>query len=103
MNTKGAIKFMLYHISDFKERTSDDELVDRDKCNEFLKKANSVISLLQQGEKYRQIVEEIKREFKTLHKDDETGEEYYTGVINKSDIKEIEQKYFPKEAKHVNN
>ena len=56
-----------------------------------------IIKLLEEGEKYRQMWEELKEIFIILHKDYETGEKYYAGTIMKCDIREIEQKYFPKE------
>ena len=60
MEVKEAIEFLKYHISDFKERTSDDELFNRDKCNKFLAKANSVISLLKRGEAFEQMWNDLK-------------------------------------------
>ena len=62
--------------------------------NEEMRK---VIALLQQGEKYEKMFNEVEMKFKTLHTDYETGEEYYSGVINATHIKEIKQRYFPEE------
>jgi len=88
---------------DFLERLQNPHL-------EWLKKHNDnideIISLLQQGEKYRQIVEEIKYEL-NWHKPEKPlftaklevskDEEYLNEILDMID--NIEQKYFPKEAK----
>ena len=55
---------------------------------------NDTVALLQQGEKYRQIWEEISRGKYALMEFDNEG--YEKGVKS---FKELQQKYFPKEAK----
>ena len=73
-------------------RSSSDEETER-----IFRQRDDVIFLLQQGEKYEKMFNEVEMKFKTLHTDYETGEEYYSGVINATHIKEIKQRYFPEE------
>jgi len=93
MEVKEAIEFLkLYKYNHIDEPCQEEEGI------------NEIISLLQQGEKYRQIVEDIKKEF-TYHWEDDIRP-YKTGKFRKFNYKDIkykiekiEQKYFPKEAK----
>lgn len=72
---------------------------------ETINTINEVISLLQQGDKYRQIVEDIEYEL-NWHKPEEPlftaklevskDEEYCNEMLDL--IANIKQKYFPKEA-----
>ena len=55
MEGKEAIEFISKHIADFRERTED--AFDKEGCKKLIMEAKGVISLLQQGEAYRQIVE----------------------------------------------
>ena len=99
--TDKAIEYLKEGIKDGESLRELKSLDEREK-NELTKsinKINMVITLLQQGEKYKKMWNEIEARFNTLHTDYETGEQYYSGGINASDIKDIKQKYFPKEAK----
>ena len=94
MNTKEAIEFMKSFIEVI--TSIDIRNGDKKSIEIYNDKINRIIDLLKRGEKYEAMWKELKYKFEILHKDIETGEEYYTGVINKIDIKELEQKYFPK-------
>ena len=94
MNTKEAIEFCKNQQN--YNYNGHDEKIQR-ALRIFNYGLEEVISLLQQGEAYEAMWGELEKKFKILHKDYETGEEYYTGVINESDIKELKQKYFPKD------
>jgi len=45
MEIKKAINFMNENILDFKERTKDEELFDKNECEKFIKKAEEVVLL----------------------------------------------------------
>jgi len=90
MNTKEAIEFLEKNkVKSIKNRCCyGNAYIPND--NDI----NQVISLLQRGEKYRQIVEEIKNIFK-VRKSRNGGE--WTGNNLLLNIYDIEEKYFPKE------
>lgn len=98
MNTKEtAIEF----VEGFKDRVTfiDIEEGNEEAIKEYNNKLDKVIALLQQGEKYRQIVEELIEE--TLPEDNKS--DIFINWL-RSEIKRLEQKYFPKEeAKQEKN
>ena len=57
MKTKKAIRFLNKHLAVFKAETKETEL--KDKRKELITETENVITLLQQGEKYKQIVEDL--------------------------------------------
>jgi hypothetical protein len=79
MNTKEAIEFL--EDIEYKGRNKD--------TFDLITKIQSIIDLLQQGEKYRQMWEELKKEF---------GEEPIELHNLNEFMEDLEQKYFPKEA-----
>jgi hypothetical protein len=78
VNTKEAIEFLENDVLTI-------SIIDQ-KVDEYYDKIKCVVALLQQGEKYRQMWEEL------------TTGNYYCYVEMQPFIKEIKQKYFPKEA-----
>lgn len=66
MEVKEAIKFMNKNISDFKERTDNEEVFDKNECDKFIKKAEEVVLLLKRGEKFEQLREKNRKRNKVL-------------------------------------
>ena len=100
MNTKQAVEFMNENILDFKDRTDNEEVFDKNECEKFIKKVEEVVLLLQRGGKLEKTWENLKRNF---------GEDFIcpncssldmaTPLKNiKNEMDKLEQKYFPKEA-----
>lgn len=94
MKTKEAIKFISKHIADFRERTEDAD--DKEGCKKLIMEAKGVISLLQQGEAYKEMLEDIRLECNdTLIEYPKNKTTYSFNII----FKMFKQKHFPKEAK----
>jgi len=87
MEVKEAIEFLE------KNMYIPDELKWYD-IHDYLNKKNQVISLLQQGEKYRQMWG-IFKNYLYNYEGDAVHRRNYKDKLN-----QIEQKYFPKEASH---
>ena len=62
MNTEKAIEFMNKNILDFKKRTDNEEVFDKNECEKFIKKAKEVVFLLKRGEIDRKIIDKMKNE-----------------------------------------
>ena len=86
---KEAIEFIKYHIADFKERTSEPELIVKEKRDEFLVKANNVVTLLKRGEAMEKVVEGIEKYLNFIQTD--KGEIVWTEVNVVDVLKEIEE------------
>ena len=100
MNTQEAIEF-INMVVDGIEKIA---FCPTTKIMEPIKKdAKKVVSLLQQGEKYRQIVEELSRILpkpRYIYKNcNGKAFEYYCNANAIEVLNSVKQKYFPKEAK----
>ena len=105
MEINKAIEFM----ETFKDKVTDMDMEngDAEMMEEYNNEISKVISLLQQGEAYQQIVEDIEYEL-NWHKPEEPlftaklevskDEEYCNEILDL--ITNIKQKYFPKEVDH---
>ena len=87
MEVKEAIEYLEEEIERLKDwnRMQEGYLSKPTKTDIYRGKLIQVLTLLQQGEKYRQMWEEIVKL------------EYNDEIIVRSDLEEILQKYFPKE------
>lgn len=88
MEIKEAIEFMKNDIFTI-------SIIDQS-IDEYHTKINDVISLLQQGEKYRQIWGGLKRKKINRFKD---NPQEIDKLSHYTEMEILEQKYFPKEAK----
>ena len=105
MEVKEAIE-QVKELTDFYNYPASFRLVEQHEAWENNRKRDGIISLLQQGEKYRKIVEDIEYEL-NWHKPEKPlftaklevskDEEYCNEILDL--IANIKQKYFPKEAK----
>jgi len=94
MDVKKAIRFISKHIADFKERTEGAD--DKEGCEKLIMEAKGVITLLQQGEAYRQMWEELEHALT----DSEDYNVYSWSPKAREIMKDIEIKHFPKEVDH---
>ena len=85
MNTKEAIEFLDHMANSFK-------CISSLNCKSIDKKKNEIVAILEQGEAYRQIVEDLKYSMCRLA-DYDVEQDWL------SELYKLEQKYFPKEAK----
>jgi len=88
MNTKKAI-WIMGGIRDLEPWS------DRESNITLSKDVSKIIELLQQGEKYKQIIKDIKNMFKT--RKDRDGGEWGNNIWALKCIDELEQKEFPEE------
>jgi len=88
MDTKEAVEVLTYYDAHYYDTAHTDELAE-------------IIDMLYEGGKYKLMWEELYQEYGIcpIRKNDEEG--YMSNILYKI-LEELEQKYFPKEAKTKN-